>query len=76
MQFPAIHLTATDLALIGKLFLNLANSIPAPREGCSDWTAFGYDFIQNLASNRAKVGERRSAQGTPEIKHEDIPTVS
>jgi hypothetical protein len=48
--------TAMIVTLLGKWFIMAADAMPAPPANCGYFVRWGYDFIQHLASNSAKVG--------------------
>lgn len=59
-----IQLSPTDVGLIvggaGKLFIEIADSMPAPDPGAGYFVRWFYGFMQKLASNGAKAEASRS----------------
>jgi len=64
-------LDQTHVALIAavgaKILISAADALPAPKADASYWVRFAYDFIQNLAQNSGKVGDRKN-QVSVEVK--------
>ena len=44
-------------AMLGKLFLMLARTMPPPPEDCKFWCRWAYDFFQIAAENQDKAGK-------------------
>lgn len=55
-----IQLTNTEMGLIvaaaGKIFITIAETMPAPAPNSSLWLRWLYDWFQALASNSYKIG--------------------
>lgn len=50
---------AMGAAILGKLFITAADTMPPPPEDCGFWCRWFFDFVQRLSSNSAKVGGTR-----------------
>lgn len=61
-------LIAAAVTILAKVFLILADTMPAPKAGCGYWMTWAYDAIQQAASNSGKVGERRTVQSKPAVQ--------
>jgi hypothetical protein len=62
MSFPM--LTPADTALIvagaGKVFIEIADSMPPPEPGAGYFTRWVYGFMQRLASNSTKAASMQN----------------
>lgn len=66
-MLPALpNLTNVDVGLLvagaGKVFIEIADSMPDPGPGANYFTRWLYAFMQKLASNGAKAEASRSGE--------------
>jgi hypothetical protein len=52
-----IFIAMGGTAVLGKVFLMMARTMPPPPENCKFWCRWFHDFIQEMAENQDKVGK-------------------
>lgn len=60
MDKESLHLLFISMggtAVIGKLFLMMARTMPPPPDDCKFWCRWFHDFVQEMADNQDKVGK-------------------
>lgn len=68
-------LSAGGTAVVGKLALMAARTMPPPPESCGFWCRWFYDFVQAAGENSDKVGKSQ-APGRPVGVEQPVATVS
>lgn len=52
-----IFIAMGGTAVLGKIFLMMARTMPPPPEDCKFWCRWFHDFVQEMAENQDKVGK-------------------
>jgi hypothetical protein len=52
-----IFIAMGGTAVLGKIFLMMARTMPPPPENCKFWCRWFHDFVQEMAENQDKVGK-------------------